>query len=179
MRDAFPHPLTEACLSAFTHPDPDHALHSPHRYRSAVLATNGYIAILAHRGLWLDADYPEAPPSLQARADRYDWTTPARIPADQWTNFDRLEATIRKAVPPALWLGLRPAPSPLWQLGPTRIPLSLLGLIMRLPRAELALTGTASTFFRFSGGIGLVPPDPRIATSSPTRLLMQTPDPII
>lgn len=167
----FPYPLTEECLRAFRHPRTGHCMHHPARLGRDIVAGNGYLAIRAQKGRWLDEEFPAIGAEFRRRLERLPWARcEAAATRPEWRALDDIRGTLRAAPQAALWLGDKPAPSPVWRVGGQfLIRLSHLLLIARLPRCEVFIAPqdrSAALLFRFSGGHGMVAPDSRLTIAS-------------
>lgn len=161
----FRHPLDLPSLREFCHPgDPDFI--APFRHPSGdIVAANGYLALRLQRGPTChDPDIPAARDSARDRIDLLPWGrfTPAvpSLVAPVWRDFDSARIWLfppgRK--PPALWHQRRlNLTESVWTAGAMHLPLPLLQLVSRLPRAEAWIDGNRDFLpIRFSGGIGLI-----------------------
>lgn len=165
----FPYPLPAYALTEFCHPRPTHDFHVPVRHEKNILAANGYLAIQASRGNWLDEDFPTAPSAFLTRFNVLPWDVhKAACDKHPWTHLHDIKGTLNERGQIGLWLKQRLAPSPVWRVRDAFVYLSFLQLIARLPRAEVfhgpqALD--APLFFRFSGGVGMIPANPKLLTN--------------
>lgn len=171
-RKAYPYPLPIDGLMEFCHADPDNELAKPVIHNGMVYAGNGYIAIRAHRGAWLDSDFAEASPAQVARFHRLHWPVFEHITTEKdWRMADEQRGTLFQNGRISFWLpsGALNA-SPVWMMHQTPARLSLLQMAAILPRCEF-YTGnhySQAVAFRFSGGIGMIPAlkiDPRTIIS--------------
>lgn len=164
-------PIRAGDIALFTHPDPEHLLHSTHFLDGDLTAGNGYIAIRAHRGLWAENDFPPASYDFRERLGNLPWHSIPPATSPEWRSLDDIRGDIyaRAIIHP--WTNKhRPTPSPVWRIGTHhRIRLSHLQLLARLPRAQV-YAGTAlreePLYIRFNGGIALMPPNRRLETQS-------------
>jgi hypothetical protein len=164
MKNKFPYPLPLDALLEFRHPLDWHGLHRPMMHAGEVIAANGYVAVRATRGYWLDSDFPPATAEYLGRIGKLPWGRFPLMDAD-WREVDGQRGKIFKTARISPWLRDKPAPSPVWLVGGlTRVRLSWLQLVAMLPRCEI-YAGPANRddgmFFRFSGGIGMIARDPR------------------
>jgi hypothetical protein len=164
-----PYPLPAEALLDYCRPVAGHPFAAPLRHAGAILAANGYLALRATRGGWLDDDYAEASPEAAARLARLPWARLEHLcQQPEWRRLSELGSELAARGALRLWAadgGL--APSPVWAVADAgRIRLSVLQLIARLPRAELWTGGGGvlePVFFRFSGGAGIVPLEERLS----------------
>lgn len=171
MKTPFRFPLLAGDIATFCHPDPNHDLHEPHILDGALVAANGYIAVRADRGRWMASDFT---PPTKAFTDRISPLAWGAFPPDsaEWRAIDDVRGQLFRFAPIGMWIerNHRIAPSPVWQVGGQHlIRLSHLQALSRLPRCEVH-AGSQShgtpCYFRFNGGIAIVPPDPRLAVHS-------------
>lgn len=176
MKESFPYPLPEYALGEFCSPVAGSVFDAPARVGSEIVAANGFLAIRAHRGGWIDSEFAEARPEFVTRFGKLPWGRWDGL-GDDWRTLDRQTMMRRGEI--GLWLKGKPAPSPVWRVGNVQVRLSMLQLIARLPRAEVQWTGDRDTplFFRFSGGRGMVARDERLALWS-YALFQPTVDPL-
>lgn len=162
MRNAYPYPLPLHALQDFAHPDPQHQLGEPVLQHGQAYAGNGFIAIRAHKGAWLDCHIRPASPEIFARFMKLPWADiERRAKETTWKAADDQRGTIYQRARIKPWLGAQLAPSPIWAVNETPVRLSLLQMAAMLPRCEF-FTGTgaqAGLYFRFSGGLGIIPRD--------------------
>lgn len=155
----FPYPLSLDALRSFCHPRHDHPFHAPLRHGDGLAACNGYIALRANRGQWLDREHPEATGDALRRLDAVPWASHSTLPGPGWIPLDDHRGRLLSR-PIAVWDDKGNLnPSPVWLIASTvRVRLSLLILLSRLPRAEIHPPATSSRplAFRFSGGIGFL-----------------------
>jgi hypothetical protein len=170
MRNRHPYPLPADALADYCHPQPGHALYLPARYEREILAANGYLALRAHRGAWIDSEFRPASPDFLARFNRLPWHKWPEIAASTtWRALDDERAMIFERAPHGLWLAGKLAPSPIWEVNQIRVRLSLLQAVAMLPRAEVFTGPTRATgplWFRFSGGYGCIAHDERLTLHS-------------
>lgn len=161
-RKSHPYPLPAHALETFRRPHPAHALHGIHRHDGELLVGNGYVAVRAHRGLWMPSEYPEAAGEFLERFGALPWERPLAGP---WRALDEASAALWRRGEIGMWDGDRLAASPVWLVVDTLVRLSVLQLVARLPRAEV-LVGNADRedpmFFRFAGGRGIIARDRRL-----------------
>ncbi len=171
MKTPFRFPLLAGDIATFCHPSPMHDLHEPHILDGALVAANGYLAVRAERGRWMASDFTPAPKAFTARLAALAW---ANFPADsaEWRALDDVRGQLFKFASIGMWMekNHRCAPSPVWQVaGQHLIRLSHLQALSRLPRCEVHAGsqshGTAA-YFRFNGGLAIVPPDTRLTVHS-------------
>jgi len=165
MKDAFPYPLPEVALAEFVHPAAGHDLVRAYRHAGEILAGNGYLALRAHRGGWLDHEFAEAPPAFLVRFDKLPWCRWPAGPDHEWRKLTEQAAALGERATHGLWLKGRLAPSPVWMVNEVRVRLSVLQLVARLPRAEV-FTGRVDAgdplWVRFSGGRCALAADARL-----------------
>ena len=168
MLHGFRYPLSARDLLEFCHPDESSPFHRPFRHSGGVVAANGFLAILCHRGYWLDSDYDEAPPEAAQRLAAFDFQQVAAFQPADWFPMDGIETAIRSAIGYlSPWLGTAPNASPVWRVGDVAARASILHLAARLPRAECAWErGKGPLWIRFSGGMGAVARNPKHTTWS-------------
>ena len=166
MRSYYPYPLTIHDLEDFCHPHPDHVFHRPLRWQDGLAACNGYMLIIANRGLWLESEHPEPAGEALERLQKITMPEMASFPDDSWISLRDHTGTLftRPGEHPAWTDQHRPAISPVWSIKTVFMAkLSWLQMIARLPRAELCLhclRADAPLPFRFTGGRGLLAPYP-------------------
>ena len=167
MRKSYPYPLPADALAEFLPPSAWHVLGRACRHEGEILAGNGYVALRAARGAWLDHEFPEAGGEFVARFGKLPW---GRWPAgkdEEWRLMAERGAELATTGEVGLWLKGKLAPSPVWLVNDKRVRLSLLQLVARLPRAEV-FTGRQDAddpvWVRFSGG--------RVALAMDKRLTM-------
>ena len=172
----FAHPLQLDALAFFCHPR--HAVFlSPVRHPDgAIYAANGYVAVRLSRGpLIHDDSIPAASGEFLQRVDPLPWARFVHDPATHfappaWRGFDDARGTLYRDAPLDLWpRGRMTEDVPVLTAGGPLVPLALLQLVARLPRAEVMMVGsrTDSLFIRFSGGEAIVPPRWRHAKREP------------
>lgn len=168
MRKGFPYPLPVEALKEFCHPVEGHIMARPMRRGGEILAGNGYMAIIARRGNWIDAEFPEAAPEFLARLEKLRWGRLFEVMAksEAWDALDRLRGTLGRHGPLEVWNSGKIHACPIWRVRDSLVRLSMLQLVARLPRAEV-YTGPQALpedgmMFRFSGGCGIVARDARL-----------------
>lgn len=153
----FSYPLTFETLMEFCHPVPHHHYHHPAMIDGKACATNGFVAIMAHGGLWLSDDFCETKSEFQ--------TNFAKIPFGRFPNscdWFRLEnhfpALFRRGELARFGKDHRLAPSPSVLVGRVNVLVSMLQLASRLPAAEVSIadTGAPALYFRCSGAKGVI-----------------------
>lgn len=184
----FTFPLPEAALPYFCHPTVA-PFTSPVRLPSGPMAAaSGWVALTVRRFHGFPEEYPEASTAFVERFGSLPWHRFETLATrEEWRLFDTVSGTLWRDPPLPLW---HPAPAtprrPSQALplitdhrspgtsprissdklvrihGGPLVPLALLQLISRLPRAEIFLdphlTPTSPLFFRFSGdGLGIIP----------------------
>lgn len=163
----FGSPLTEAALPYFCHPTLEPFRHPVrHPADGHIYAASGFVAVRFRTGRWFPQEFPDASPEWLARVSTLPWQQlqpdPAALGTPDWRDMDRSRAAIYRDGPLPLWLpDLRLNRAPLVHTaGGPLIPLALLQLLARLPRAEVRMTAGASSplFIRFNGGEAIVPP---------------------
>lgn len=167
MNHAYPYPLPEHALADFCHPQDWHLLHKPRRWDGCLVAANGYLAIKANRGAWIEEEFPLATAEFIGRIGKLPW---ARFPMDDtWRPLDNQRGVVFRYARHGLWLHGRLAPSPVWAVNEVRVRLSLLQQVAMLPRCEV-FTGKQDIedplWFRFSGGMGIIARDPNLTMHS-------------
>lgn len=169
MNRRFPYPMPLHALDEFRHPADWHGLHHARRHEDEVLAGNGYVAIRVRKGMWLESDHESASAEFLGRWGKLPWSRFDKL-QDEWRGFDSVTLKLFAKGQIGFWLRDTPAPTPIWRVNETLlVRLSLLQLVSRLPRCE-CFTGPQSVgenlYFRFSGGIGIIPPDRRLTLAS-------------
>jgi hypothetical protein len=167
MKQSYPYPLPAHALEDYCHPLAGSGLEAPRRWEGEVVAANGYVALRAARGCWLDEDYAPADAEFAARLGKIPWQ--AYPGGEAWQALDLQRGEIFRYAPHGLWLKGRLAPSPVWQVCGIRVRLSLLQIIARLPRCEVhggPQNRTEPLWFRFSGGRGCIAQDARLVMHS-------------
>jgi hypothetical protein len=172
---AYPYPLPAEALFAFVHPNREHDLSNVfHDTDGTIYAGNGYLALKGLRGAWLPTDFPALSPEARRRFTSLPWEAFDLIAdAKEWHLLDDHRARIFERSRIGLFLAGKPAPSPVWMVGPHLVRLSFLQAITRLPRAQV-YTGThTGTHFlaRFSGGYVILPRDKSLG--SPAARILQ------
>ena len=168
MKASFPYPLPADALAEFCHPDECNILARPQRRNGEIMAGNGYMAILARRGNWMDSDFMEADPYFLERLEKLRWGRLFEVMAhsEEWEALDKLRGLLGRHGPLAVWNAGRIHACPVWRVRDALVRLSMLQLVARLPRAEVYVGPPASAedglLFRFSGGCGIVARDGRL-----------------
>lgn len=169
-KDDFGYPLPEHALAEFCCAAAG-VLSRPMRHHGEMIAANGYVALRAHRGAWLEREHPEATPEFMARINALPWDRYQKLLDDDWRPLAEARGHLyRRGRMGVLRDGTaRMAPSPVWLVGHVLVRLTLLQLIDRLPRCEV-WTGNGGPgqplWFRFTGGRGAVAADARLRESS-------------
>lgn len=166
MRHSFKYPLPETALVEFSHPVPSHQFARPARHDGEIIAANGYVVLRAHRGAWMDRDFPEASQEALERLGKLPWGQWPRIAGSaEWEPLDAQSGRIYDHAMISPFLLGKIAPSPVVCVAEVPVRLSLLQLVARLPRAEV-YTGPSDRehplWFRFSGGRGCIARDPSL-----------------
>lgn len=160
----FGYPISGATLHCFCYPCPRHVYHRPVLLPSnAAAASNGWLAIKADKFL-LPSPQPASPAFLERWDDGPPWQRDAFLDSHDWRALDDIAGTLFRFGPRPVWeqtvrrFHLRRHPC--IRIGAaTILPLALVQLIARLPRAEIrADTPTIANpvAFRFNGGRGVV-----------------------
>ena len=156
----FSHPLRYETLLAFCHPRPDHHYAAPALIGRHACATNGFVALRAHSGLWAPDDFPEPPDGFAESCGAiplHHFPPPATT---TWYPLDSFRGKIYARAPiDPFTRTYRPANSPAVRVGTVPVLLSMLQLVARLPRCEFSIAVTAAPdvlFFRCSGALGLI-----------------------
>ena len=160
--EPFSNPLPEPALDAFCHPSPTSLFSRPARGDRELLAANGYMAIRAHRGAWLENEHPPASEKFLQRFNRLPWGTFETLNPDDWRDLAVVQPHMRKHGPLAVWRDTAPQlhPSPVWRVGDVLVRLSMLQLLARLPRCEVAWTHRGGPlWFRCTGARGCIAQD--------------------
>jgi hypothetical protein len=170
MNEDFGYPLPECALAEFCCRKPG-ALARPMRHAGEMIAANGYVALRAYRGSWLEREHPEATPEFLARVNALPWERYKALAADDWRALADVRALLYKRGRMAMLRTgtARLAPSPVWRVGSVLVRLTLLQLIDRLPRCEVWAGAAAPgdpLWFRFTGGRGAIAADARLKESS-------------
>lgn len=169
-RNAFPYPLRLDDLDEFTHPLTSHDLARPCPHDRDVFVGNTRIALRIHRGMWMASDFHEPAPEILQRFQKLPWHRFERMP-DEWTPLSNCDRFLYRNAQIRMWdKDGRLSPSPIWRVNEIHlVRLSCLQLIGRLPRCEI-FTGETERddpiYFRFSGGIGLIPKERKLTLSS-------------
>lgn len=162
-RHSFRYPLPQAALAEFVHPAPWHRFARYWRHDGEILAANGYVAIRAHRGAWLDREIPAASAEFLGRFGKLPWTHWEQVAGKRtWEKLDDESLRIWGHPRLGLWLNEKVAPSPVVCVNEVRVRLSVLQLVAMLPRAEVwagPLDREHPLWFRFSGGRGCIARD--------------------
>lgn len=170
MKSDFPYPLPEYALDEFCRPESGHVFSQPKRHDGDICAGNGYVMIRAHRGRWIDDEFPEASSEFLMRMARIPWARYQMIPSTAFREIAPIRGSIASRGTIGFWMDgtAKVNPSPVWRVGRPLVRLSLLQLIARLPRVEVAWTDDADSplWFRFTGGIGAVAYDSRLTLAS-------------
>lgn len=165
---SYPFPLPESALADFCSPLEGHALGKPFHHEGFIYAGNGYLAIRASKGRWIDDEFPDLEGEAKRRMMSLPWEQ-ARMAAGEWRELDTVRGDLFRSGTIDLWLGDRPAPSPVWRVGKALVRLSHLQRMAMLPRAEVCPRATGPNlplFFRFSGGLGIIPANKRLTIHS-------------
>jgi len=171
MKTPFRFPLLAGDIASFCHPSPMHDFHEPHILEGALVAANGYMAVRVERGRWMASDFTPAPKAFTTRLTALAWGS---FPDDsaEWRALDDVRGQLFRYAPIGMFMEKthKCAPSPVWQVGGQHlIRLSHLQALSRLPRCEVhagSQTHGTPAFFRFNGGLAIVPPDPRLTVHS-------------
>lgn len=165
MRTAFSFPLPVLALDEFRHPAEGHLFHRAVRHGGEVLAGNGYVALRARKGNWLDEDFPVASAEFLGRFGKLPWARFEKL-QDAWEALDRQRGRIFESARIGQWLDGKVAPAPVWEVnGKIRVRLSHLQVVAMLPRAEVYVGHADRTdplFVRFTGGLAMIAPDRRL-----------------
>lgn len=169
--DPFGNPLPSVALDAFALPGRQmHPFSRPMRGDGEIMAANGYMALRAYRGHWLDRDYPNADAAFLERLNRLPWERYQAIRPEAWRPIDSIADKLRFRGTLALWQAgtTRLSPSPVWRVGRPLARLSMLQLLARLPRCELAWQEFPESplWFRCSGARGCIAHDPKLTLAS-------------
>ena len=163
----FQFPLRAGDIACFCHPDPANPLAAAHFIDGDLMAGNGYMAIRASRGLWLEADFTPAAFETMERLANLPWHNLPEASSPNWRDLDDIRGNLYQygAINP--WTDKhRPTPSPVWKVASHNlVRLSHLQLLARLPKAQIycgPLTVTSPTFVRFNGGSLIMPKDSRL-----------------
>ena len=171
MKTPFRFPLLAGDIATFCHPSPMHDYHKAHMIDGALVAANGYMAVRAERGRWMATDFTTPPQAFTDRLSTLPW---GEFPADsaEWRDMDDIRPQLFRFAPIGLFMekNHRCAPSPIWQVGGHHlIRLSHLQQLSRLPRCQVYAghqSAGSPAYFRFNGGLALVPQDTRLTTHS-------------
>lgn len=163
-------PVRAGDISLFCHPSPASPLHLPHYIGGSLTAGNGHIAIRAERGQWTESDFTPAPENAAQRLSALPWH---RFPPEspEWRPLDDIRGLLYAHAPIAPFTDRhRVAPCPVWQIADHHLArLSHLQLLARLPRVRVYAGPAAREdplFFRYNGGIAIMPRDKRLTTHS-------------
>jgi hypothetical protein len=160
-------PIRAGDISLFCHPDPSTGLDKPHFVDGDLCAGNGFIAIRARRGLWLESDFEKPDPSFLNRLGNLPWHLTPDPQDPEWRSLDDIRGQIYRNAPIALWNDQgRRHPSPIWRVAQSQfIRLSHLQLIARLPGAKIYagdLIRLQPIYITFVGGTVILPYDQAI-----------------
>lgn len=180
----FGSPLTEEALPYFCHPTLAPFRHPVrHPEDGLVYAASGFIACRFRTGRWFAEEFPAAPPEWVERVAALPWVgflpDPRCLVEPVWRMMDDSRGTIYRDGPLPLWLPdgrLNRNPLVHTAGGPI-VPLALLQLIARLPRAEVRMTAGSQNplFIRFNGGEAIVPPMFRCGVQPPHKFSLFPP----
>lgn len=168
----FTFPLLAGDIAEFCHPSPESPFHRAHFRDGDLTAGNGFIAIRAMRGRWIESDFTPAPDGFGDRMGTLPWH---RIPppSPEWRDLDEIRGIIYASAPLDPWTPdhkSSPSPSPVWRIAHHhRIRLSHIQLLARLPRCKVFCGHSMKDdplFISFSSGCALMPPDRRLETQS-------------
>lgn len=167
----FQFPIRAGDIEEFCHPDPDHVLGKPYMIAGELTAGNGYFAIKAARGLWMDSDFTPAPAEAIERFSNLPWHSFPDPKSLEWRNLDDVRGDIYRFATIKPWTEQhKPTPTPIWKVGASHlVRLSHLQMIARLPgcRVYCGLNARFSPlFFTFNGGSLIVPLQKNLTTSS-------------
>jgi hypothetical protein len=164
-RHPFRPPIPEASLFYFCSPAAGSEFGAPVHHGELVYAANGYVALRVRRFYGFPADYAPASENYLARWNKLNWQFLEPVdPKFAWRPMDPARGTLyRRGEVLPLWLERRGQP-PAFNLetlvrtaeGPL-IPLALLQLLARLPRAEVCMHTGKTLYVRFNGGEAIVP----------------------
>jgi hypothetical protein len=170
-RANYPYPLQIGALDGFVHPREEHVFAQAVRHGQEIVAANGYLAIRVRRGLWLPSDFPEAGADYLARLARIPWERFSALQGP-WRELSEIRGDLYRHGARAVWRdddSGRLSPGPIWRVATVPVRLTLLQLVSRLPRCEVH-AGTCDRddplFFRFSGGMGAIARDRKLAETS-------------
>lgn len=169
MSKAHPYPLPVHALDDFTHPADWHLFRHARRHADEILAGNGYAALRATRGRWLDGEFPPATCEFLGRFGKLPWGKFPTGRDEEWRMMDYRRGDLFRSAQIGLWRDGKLTPSPVWSCNEKRVRLSLLQLVANLPRAEVfvgAQDRDDPLWFRFSGGIAAIAMDARLTISS-------------
>lgn len=169
MRNAHPYPLPLHALDEFVHPEDWHLFRHARRHDGEILAGNGYVALRASRGRWIDAEFPAASCEFLGRFGKLPWQRWPDGRDEEWRMMDDRRGDLFRNGEIALWLQGKLAPTPVWLCNEKRVRLSLLQLMARLPRAEVFVGSQDAedpVWIRFSGGRAAIAMDARLTISS-------------
>jgi len=190
----FHFPIPAEALPYFCHPALE-PFTAQVNHDGLAYAASGFVALRVRRFQGYAEDLPECPPFLLKRILSLPWDDFGRETArTEWRLMDDARGTIYRGGPLPLWLEekgktvlsrdtlVRTAGGPL-------VPLAMLQLIARLPRAEIRMVpdsnripGENPILFRFSGGEGIIAclyPDFRKAPAPAFSLFNSKPGPIL
>lgn len=164
-------PLRAGDIALFCHPDPSNVLSAPYYIDGDLSAGNGYLAIKATRGLWMESDYIPAPQEAVDRISNLPWHSIPDKDHPEWRRLDDVSGTIYHRATIQPWNDKhRVTPSPVWKVGGEHnIRLSHLQLIARLPNARIYCghaTRSEPAYVLFNGGSVIIPRDKRLEVHS-------------
>lgn len=162
-RRPFPYPLDVESLRCCCHPR-NEVFRRPVRDAAGVWAANGYVAVRVTRGiLTFDDTIPEPYPEFTVAMQRLPWDllTGDGAAGAVWRKLDDHRGTIYRGGPDRilpLWEnGRMTEDCPVMTAASCLVPLAMLQLLARLPRAEMRMQTGDFLAVRFSGGEALVP----------------------
>lgn len=175
-KSPFLFPLLPGDLAEFSHPSNLSPLSAAHIIDGCLTTGNGYIAIKANRGRWMDSDFQPASQKFIDRFSTLPWNTDIAN-STEWRPLDAIRQELYRSAPISLWTeqplvagAFKLSPSPVWKVGANQlIRLSFLQLLARLPRCEVWAGRSHPSEpirFRFNAGVALVPRDHRLTLCS-------------
>lgn len=160
----FHFPAPAEALEFFTHPTL-YPFTRPFRHNSYLCAANGYVAIRLDRFSGNAGSFEDAPFAFLRRFFSLPWDDFEREGCE-WREIDNSRGTIYRGELLPLWKGegsdfAFSRDKLVLTAGGPLVPLALLQLLARLPRAEVRMCGTYYTsplMVRFKGGEAIVAP---------------------
>lgn len=149
-RHPFRFPLPAEALPYFCHPTRQGFTEPVRHPDGRVYAASGFVCFRVSRFQGMPSDYPEASPEFIKKVDALPWAKflpdPNQPRAAEWRKMDDSRATIYSGGALPLWIEERKKP-PIYNrdtlvvtAGGPLVPLAMLQLLARLPKAEVRMT---------------------------------------